>query len=160
MDQNEQFMPDFWRQYQIIVINSSLAPGADLFKRNGKGQAQPLNLSSLYFRPFSIPGDICDVPHIGYQTDSGEVFFYLPRAHCKKGAIIVILRSCSELRKAGNTAHFQIRGPNRDVKLMIQIPPVQAMREPSSQAIVRLAYEKMLELFNIARKVLPEYKLR
>lgn len=160
MDQNEQFFPDFWQQFHRVMYGHGFPPDADLSRKNVGRKVQSWNLSSINFLPFAVPGELGDVPHIGYKADKGVVFFYLPRAHWKGAAVREIVRSSNELQKAGEKARFHIMFPKREIILLIEIPPVQTKADPASQATVMLAFKKMLKLLLIAQKALPDYKLR
>lgn len=157
MPNDSPVVTNFWRQYQRLVNDRSFTLKDDFIDLNYNGNNKSTDALSLYFRPFDTPGTLFDGPHIGYQTNRGEVVFYVPRAYRNENAMNVIEASCKDLNDAGETCTIEPTGADT-VKLIIEITPIKTIATQTfdaNEAIAKLSYEKVVVLFRIAKKAFP-----
>ena len=150
---------NFWRGYQRLVNDRSLAPGDDFIDLNYNGEEKPAGSFSLYFRPLNIPGNLFDHPHIGYQTNRGEVVFYAPKIYCNDDAMDLIESSREDLESSGEKCTIETTRAGT-VKLIIKITSIRTIETQTFQNnedIAKLSYEKVIKLLKIARKAFPGY---
>ncbi|HPS90384.1 MAG TPA: hypothetical protein PLC35_10490 [Methanosarcina vacuolata] len=149
---------DFWRKYKQLVENQRATLGNDFIDLNyDPEEEKPAGSLSLYFRAFNIVGNLFDGPHIGYQTNAGEVVFYVPTNYYDESVEKKIEYSCKKLVQAGETC--KINKTDADAKmLIIKIDPIQTIATKTFDAniaIAKLSYEKVVKLYRAAKKAFP-----